>query len=78
MNTETGHLVKVLDQTTWAQLNGYEPVPQELDEAAKRALNGRDDVWISLHSGGKLSRWAAGKRKQRWKMAAASRKANRR
>lgn len=62
--------------------------PQRLSKAAKRKLAGKDEATVSLHSGGKLSRWAAherakaakAKRKSRARRAAekATRKAQRR
>ena len=77
MNPDTGHL-KALDEETAKSLEeGYEKVPEELNRAARRKLNGRSDAHVSLTSGGKLSKWAAQKRKNRNKMAKQSRKANR-
>ena len=43
----------------------YSPVPEELNHAAKVALRGRQEVTISRTSGGKLSRWAASKRREK-------------
>lgn len=57
---------------------GYEILPDLLNPAAIRALQGRDSVTISRHSGGTLSSWAAQRRKARNKMARESRKRNRR
>lgn len=43
----------------------YTPVPKELNHATKVALRGRQEVTISRTSGGKLSRWAASKRREK-------------
>ena len=56
---------------------GFERVPPELEEAAKKKLAGKDSAMVSLSSGGKLSKWAAQKRKEKRKAAKLSRKANR-
>jgi len=56
---------------------GYEPVPQELNKAAQKVLAGRPEAHVSLTSGGKLSKWASKKRKEKRKAVAASRKRNR-
>jgi len=44
-------------------------LPDELQYAARRALNGKTEVTISKTSGGKLSKFAAGKRKAKRKKA---------
>lgn len=76
MNPNTGHLMNIygLDDALPA---GYEIIPQELERAAAMKLNGAQEVIVSLTSGGKLSNWAKGKRKAKAKMAAASRRKNR-
>lgn len=56
---------------------GFEPLPEELQPAAKKALAGKNSVVISKTSGGKLSRWAAGKRKKKLQAAKAYRRRNR-
>ena len=77
MNPDTGHL-KVIDEESMRLLHdNYEQVPQELNRAVRRKLNGRSEATVSLTSGGKLSKWAAQKRKNRNKMAKQSRRANR-
>jgi len=43
---------------------GYLPVPKKLQTAAEKKLAGKDEAHVSLTSGGKLSKWAAKKRKQ--------------
>ena len=60
------------------EANGYVPVPPELNRAAKRKLAGKDEAYVSLTSGGELSKWAAKQRKAKRKIAAESRKKNRR
>jgi hypothetical protein len=55
--------------------SGYELVPNELERAAEKKLAGRNEATVSLTSGGKLSRWAAKKRKE--KMVKESRRKNR-
>jgi hypothetical protein len=60
-----------------AKQEGFEPIPPKLEPAAKKKLAGKDSVMVSLTSGGKLSKWAAKKRKEKRKMAALSRKINR-
>jgi hypothetical protein len=59
------------------QRQQYEVVPAELAFAANRVLAGRPEAHVSLTSGGKLSKFAAGNRKQRRLMAKQSRRANR-
>lgn len=56
---------------------GYEEIPKELEAAAKAKLAGLQEAMVSLTSGGKLSKWASGKRKAKRKMAAESRRRNR-
>ena len=43
----------------------YIPVPKELNHAVRVALRGRQEATISRTSGGKLSRWAASKRREK-------------
>lgn len=76
MNPSTGHLVELRYADVIPE--GYVPLPDHLAPVARKALNGRSETVISLTSGGKLSKWAAGKRKERRRMARESRKANRR
>lgn len=93
MNPDTGHLVRMdseLAKELFGELKtiekameermhtlGYQPVPDELENAAKKKLAGKDEAYVSLTSGGKLSRWAAKKRKHKRKMARESRRRNR-
>ena len=80
MNPDTGHLVRVdsVEEMRRLAQAGYEPVQEELEGAAKRKLAGRKEAYVSLTSGGKLSRWAAKRRKAKRKMAKESRRRNRR
>lgn len=84
MNPSTGHLINLPDDEEQKRIlqemfrdNGYEPVPPELGHAANLKLAGRNEAVVSLTSGGKLSRWAAQKRKERRKTARESRRRNR-
>jgi aspartyl aminopeptidase len=81
MNPDTNHLKSLNDVTNemkeQLEGEGYEPIPEELNRAAKRKLNGNNEAYVSRNSGGKLSKWAAKKRKQKRKMAKAARKKNR-
>jgi hypothetical protein len=74
MAPNTGHLVNLAVTNLQP---GYEVLPDELQGAARRVLQGRDEAYVSLTSGGKLSRWAAQRRKARRQMAKNSRKKNR-
>lgn len=90
MNPDTGHLIDIeklkksgispeemLKELLSA---GYEEVPPELEDAARKKLAGKPETWVSLNSSGKLSNWAAKQRKvkSRRKMARKSRRRNRR
>lgn len=81
MNPYTGHLVRIQDAVEPKEKefrdNGYEPIPPELEGAANKKLAGKGEAMVSLTSGGKLSKWAAEKRKARRKMAKKSRGRNR-
>ena len=79
MNVDTGHLVRDAALTRLLHpLSGgrgqYEPVPAELEHAAKMKLGPAAEAMVSLGSGGKLSRWA---RKRRRQIANESRRRNR-
>jgi hypothetical protein len=70
VNPYTGHLVAIPTEKQQKMLRemfdrGYEPVPPELERAARKKLAGRSEATVSLTSGGKLARWAAGKRNER-------------
>jgi hypothetical protein len=70
----SGHLI---DLATHPLRPGYEVLPDDLQAAAGRKLGGRSEAYVSKTSGGKLSRWAAGRRKARRRMAKEARKRNR-
>lgn len=59
------------------KLRGLEMLPPHLERAARKKLNGRKEAYVSLTSGGKLSRYAASVRKKKKKIAKESRKINR-
>ena len=66
MNPDTGHLVDIeVFKESFPELltNGYEPVPKELNGAAKKKLAGKHEAYVSLNSGGKLSKFASELRK---------------
>lgn len=79
MDVDTGHLILAERSGELHSLmkQGYKPVPEELNRAAKRKLAGKKEAYVSLTSGGKLSNWAAQKRKARKKISRESRKRNR-
>lgn len=79
MNVDTCHLILTDKREELESLmrQGYEPIPEELNQAAKIKLAGEKEAYVSLTSGGKLSRWAAKKRRARNKKARESRKRNR-
>lgn len=75
MNCDTGHLVRLGENEIPPV--GYEPVPDNLLRAANKKLAGKNEAYVSLTSGGKLSRWAAKQRKAKRKVVRASRRRNR-
>ena len=90
MNVDTGHLINLSSEKARqifggigeafeekAKEMGYEPVPDDLREAATKKLNGQDDAIVSKFSGGKLSKWAAKQRKSKRNSVKQSRKRNR-
>lgn len=82
MNPGTGHLLVIGEgmpnrEKRRMEASGYEPVPKELEVSANKKLTGRDEAMVSLTSGGKLSKWAASRRKAKRKMAQASKRRNR-
>ena len=60
MNPDTGHLVDLdkVDLEEW-----YVPIPFDLQIAAQKKLAGKPEAFVSRHSGGKLSRFAARQRR---------------
>lgn len=96
MDTRTGHLVSGEEMERIRKRDAeiaaaYTEVPARLSNAARRKLAGTAAAMVSLHSGGKLSKWAAHERAKsakaarrkkalrasRRRMQKASRKANR-
>ena len=78
MNVDTNHLVVLQDAARdLLRARDYEKLPDELEPAAKAVLRGRSEAYVSRTSGGKLSRYAARKRKEKRKQARAARKRNR-
>jgi len=73
MNPNTGHLMEFNPNV--ALPSDYVQLPESLNHAAKVKLAGKKEAYVSLTSGGKLSQWAKAKRKA--KIAAASRRRNR-
>ena len=67
MNPDTNELVQVYNVEEMEELKekGFIPVPQTLERAARLMLGKKKKVVVSKTSGGKLSRWAAKKRRQR-------------
>lgn len=67
MNTNTGHLVnlKEIDLDSLSNGQDYESIPKELKRAAEKKLNGEVEAYVSLTSGGRLSKFAAKMRKKK-------------
>ena len=78
MNTNTNELVnsELFERLAKDEKKKFEPVPEDLNQAAKKALGKKERVTISRNSGGKLSTWAAQKRKVKRKQQRQSRKRN--
>lgn len=79
MRIDTGELrnIENLKEMVKAKAEGFEEVPEYLNKAAKLKLKGEKSAMVSLTSGGRLSRWAASKRKKKRQKAKAERRANR-
>jgi hypothetical protein len=73
MAPDTGHIVTSLGQMKAG--DSYEILPAELQGEARDALGGASEGYAPPK--GKLSRWAAARKKARGKMAKASRRRNR-
>ena len=77
MNPYTGHLVRIGDDEAFARsLKGYSEIPAKLQAAAEAELAGRTETHVNLRARSPLSEWA--KKKRKAKIAAKSRRANRR
>lgn len=75
MAPNTGH---VIDLAVHGKPDGYQVLPDRLQGSARRFLDGRSSAYVSLDSGGKLSRFARSERKKsRAQMARNSRRRNR-
>ena len=79
MNTDTGELISAEKFARLAEeeKKKFTPVPERLSRAARRKLAGKDQAMASLTSGGKLSRWAAKKRKAKRRATKLARRLNR-
>lgn len=75
MNPSTGHLRVTTEGDIVPQ--EYVLVPRPLVPAARMKLAGRNEAYVSLTSGGKLSRFAAAQRKAKRQQVRQSRKRNR-
>lgn len=76
MNPYTGHLIALdRDDLTKRLRAGYEELPRELERAAARKLDGQPEAYVNLKSRSSLAEWA--RKKRRAKIAAASRRTNR-
>lgn len=73
MNPNTGHLIEQL--TDEKRGEGYLPVPNTLSRQARRELDGRKDTHVDLSRPSPLATWE--KKKRKAKIAAASRRRNR-
>ena len=78
MNPDTGHLVFTSnmqeDEIQKLSKAGYEKIPKDLSFAAQMKLNGKKEAFVSLTSGGKLSKLAAKRRKAKRRQQKRSRK----
>lgn len=70
MNPDTNELRRAdgIREMMGLKKKGFLPVPKELERAARLKLGKKKKVVVSKTSGGKLSRWAAKKRKRRVKV----------
>ena len=82
MDPNTNGLIDLSDLTEdqkqefFDRMKNYEAIPEYLNMAAKKKLGKERYAEVSKTSGGKLSKWAARRRKKR-KMQKESRKLNR-
>lgn len=67
MNPDTNELIRFGNEIEMKELTekGFIPIPQTLEQAAKLMLGNKDSVFVSKTSGGKLSKWAAKKRREK-------------
>ena len=76
MNVENNHLVRDINDINEHIRHLYTLVPNDLMKSATMALHGRNEVYVSLKSGGKLSQFASGKRKGKRAIEKLSKKKN--
>lgn len=81
MNTDTNELISAKLAAAMGQdqleAQGFEPLPDGLQIAAALALGALERRVVSKRSGGKLSRYAAKRRKEKRKAAKRAKKQNR-
>jgi len=67
MNPDTNELVRPDGYKEILKLyeKGFMPIPKSLERAARLKLGKKKSVFVSKTSGGKLSKWAAKKRRER-------------
>ena len=67
MNPDTNELVRIGSSEVMAELKekGFIPLPKTLERAANLKLGKNKSAFVSKTSGGKLSKWAAKKRRER-------------
>ncbi len=72
MNPDTNELVQIgsIEDLPKFEKEGFIPVPQSLERAAKLMLGRKRNVFVSKTSGGKLSKWAVKKRRERKRLKA--------
>lgn len=78
MNSDTGE-IKKFKNLQEAKEAGFTPIPRRLRKAAEKKIKqaGNNKAFVSLTSGGELSKFAASERKKKRKAQKASRKKNR-
>lgn len=66
MQASTNRLVRADTDEEMRRLarEGFEPVPPGLQRAAAKKLRGQREVTVARHSGGRLSKWAAKRRRE--------------
>ena len=69
MNPDTNELISITskEEALKAWEKGFISIPKNLEKAARLKLHGKQSVFVSKTSGGKLSKWAAKKRMERSK-----------
>jgi len=67
MNPDTNELTRARTEEELEELldRGFLEVPEELHKAAELKLGKENSAFVSKTSGGKLSKWAAKKRRER-------------